>query len=372
MNFAPADQIARAVLYEGYVLYPYRASAIKNRQRFNFGVLSPRGSETLDPHLKGVFQAECLIAAPAPRPAPTEIELRVRCLHLRTRQLCRPVGLGLAEVRGAAGETPELEPVDAVVIDGQTFATWDEAEEREVVVAGVKLDNLTRAPLEHPFEFAEQQQREVLRNRAGEIAGLALRSAAALRGKIELSARPIAPHGWSLRIVVQNETLGVSAAPETSNRGVPMRDARQENLRRSLISAHAVAGVEHGSFISLLEPPAAWQSLAAECQNDGVWPVLIGAPGRTDLLLASPIILYDYPAIAPESPGDLFDGTENDELLTLRILTLTEAEKAEARGLDDRTRQMLERTESLPEEFLLKMHGAIRGLRRVGGGHEPV
>ena len=52
-------------------------------------------------------------------------------------------------------------------------------------------------------------------------------------------------------------------------------------------------------------------------------------------MLSSPIILYDYPQIAPESPGDLFDGTEIDEILALRILTLTEDEKHEMRNADD-------------------------------------
>jgi hypothetical protein len=32
---------------------------------------------------------------------------------------------------------------------------------------------------------------------------------------------------------------------------------------------------------------------------------------------------------------------------------------------DDRSRKILERTESLPPEHLMKVHGAIRGLRRV-------
>ena len=36
------DQVANAVLYEGYILYPYRPSAVKNRQRWNFGVVYPR------------------------------------------------------------------------------------------------------------------------------------------------------------------------------------------------------------------------------------------------------------------------------------------------------------------------------------------
>jgi hydrogenase maturation protease len=85
-------------------------------------------------------------------------------------------------------------------------------------------------------------------------------------------------------------------------------------------------------------------------------------------MLSSPIILYDYPQIAPESPGDLFDGAEIDEILSLRIMTMTEEEKQEMRESDDRARRILERTETLPEEQLMKLHGALRGLRTIRGG----
>ena len=78
-------------------------------------------------------------------------------------------------------------------------------------------------------------------------------------------------------------------------------------------------------------------------------------------MLSSPIILYDYPEIAPESPGDLFDGTEIDEILNLRVLTMTDEEKWEMSQVDERARQILNRTETLTEEDFWKMHGTIRG-----------
>ena len=60
---------------------------------------------------------------------------------------------------------------------------------------------------------------------------------------------------------------------------------------------------------------------------------------------------------------DEFDGTEIDEILTLRVMTMTDAEKEEMRQVDERARQILERTESLSEDHLLKMHGVVRELR---------
>jgi hydrogenase maturation protease len=124
-----------------------------------------------------------------------------------------------------------------------------------------------------------------------------------------------------------------------------------------------VLRVAGGEFVSLLEPPDEYREAAIACRHVGVWPVLVGLEGQRDTVLASPIILYDYPQIAPESAGDLFDGTEIDEILTLRIMTLTDEEKREMRGLDDRTRRILERTEAMPAEQLTKLHGALRGLR---------
>jgi hypothetical protein len=85
-------------------------------------------------------------------------------------------------------------------------------------------------------------------------------------------------------------------------------------------------------------------------------------------LLFSPIILYDYPQVAPESPGNLFDGGEMDELLTLSIMTMTDEEKEEMRKTDPRTREILERTENLSAEELMNLHGTMRSFRSLRGG----
>ena len=106
---------------------------------------------------------------------------------------------------------------------------------------------------------------------------------------------------------------------------------------------------------------------AAACENVGTWPVLVGEAGVRDCMLSSPIILYDYPQIAPESSGDLFDGTEIDEILSLRIMTLTKEEKREVRASDERARQILERTENMPAEQFMKLHGVVRGMRPLKG-----
>jgi hypothetical protein len=112
-----------------------------------------------------------------------------------------------------------------------------------------------------------------------------------------------------------------------------------------------------GEFISLVDPPEPWREAAAACRQDGLWPALVAR----DAVLAAPVILQDFPRIAPESPGDLFDATEIDEILSLRILTLTPEEKAQARASGGRVRALLDRVEALGVEGLQQLHGAIRG-----------
>ncbi|HST20797.1 MAG TPA: hypothetical protein VLR90_06760, partial [Blastocatellia bacterium] len=137
-----------------------------------------------------------------------------------------------------------------------------------------------------------------------------------------------------------------------------------------LVSTHTILSVREGEFVSSLDPPDEFRDAVAHCNNIGTWPVLVGDEGERGVMLSSPIILYDYPQIAPESSGDLFDGTEIDEILTLRIMTLTDEEKREMRSVDERARKILERTETLPAEQLMKMHGAVRGLRPVDKEHQ--
>jgi hypothetical protein len=143
---------------------------------------------------------------------------------------------------------------------------------------------------------------------------------------------------------------------------------RDEALPLSCVSAHLLLGITGGEFVSLLDPDPAHHEAAAACRNTGVFPVLVGGEPDRSMMFCSPIILYDYPKIAPESEGDFFDGTEMDEMLTLRVLTLTDAEKQEMRNGDPRARRILERSESLTEEAMLKTHGVIRGLREIRGG----
>ena len=118
----------------------------------------------------------------------------------------------------------------------------------------------------------------------------------------------------------------------------PVPQHREEALPWALVAAHMIISVSGGEFISMTDPPIWARAAVAECQNIGGWPVLGDPDGGRQVMLSAPIILYDNPELAPESPGELYDGTEIDEILTLRTLALSDAEKAEARATDPRAR----------------------------------
>ncbi|HMA34044.1 MAG TPA: hypothetical protein VKY74_06135, partial [Chloroflexia bacterium] len=194
----------------------------------------------------------------------------------------------------------------------------------------------------------------------GPIRGLIRREQRALAGTIAVAATPAGAGLVRLAVHIENHTpWQPPAAPPPSD---VFGWEREDAILHAFVSTHTLLEVRAGAFVSLLDPPAPYQASAAACRNTGTWPVLVGDEGAQDLLLSSPIILYDYPEIAPESPGDLFDGTEIDEILTLRILTMTDAEKQEMRQSDPRARALLERTEALPPAQLQQLHGALRTL----------
>jgi hypothetical protein len=349
MNTKSVDAIANAVLYEGYMLYPYRPSSVKNRQRFNFGVLYPRAySEAQTGSDACTMQTECLVEQTG---TAATVEVRVRFLKLVARSVRKLT---------VSGQSPtgveKFESVLTLEVDGKIFAPWDEAIECEVNVPAYSLDALAAEPLNWEFDFPEKEEMEQLRGLSGRLVGLIVRKQEAMQGRVEIGAVRVADGIFKVQVRVENLALPEDDTGQLS---------REKAMARSLVSAHVLLGAENGRFVSLLDPPDDLKDLAVSCQNVGAWPVLVGAENERDTMLASPIILYDYPQIAPESPGDLFDGTEIDEILALRILTMTDDEKREMRNTDERARKMLERTETLPMEHLMKLHGTLRELRSL-------
>jgi hypothetical protein len=327
MNFDGVEKIAAAILYEGYILYPYRSTAIKNRQRWNFGTLYPRVyAEAQRPQEPFGLVAECLVTAGAN----ASLDMRISFLQLVPQQQ----GLSAADSE------------DMHTLSDPSLA-WDEAVERTSEHANLSLRTLIASPLSRTLQMDGASLRE------GRNADLSSN----FELQLTIGAEALQDGTCKLHIELQNTT--------TLLRGAEAK--RDEALPRSLVSAHLVLGITGGGFVSLLDPGDSYRESAAACHNAGVFPVLAGVDPDRSIMLCSPIILYDYPQIAPESAGDFFDGTEMDEMLTLRVLTLTDAEKQEMRNGDPRARRILERTETLTADSMLKAHGVIRGLREIRG-----
>jgi hypothetical protein len=193
---------------------------------------------------------------------------------------------------------------------------------------------------------------EPLADAAGEPVGAIVRSWRDLSGEVEIASERLSASLSRLTVRIVNTT--------------PWEPGdREDALRQSFCSTHTLLRATGGEFVSMTDPPPAHRAAADACRNVGTWPVLVDDDRRT--LLSSPIVLPDHPQIAPESPGDLFDGTEIDQLLILNVLGLTDEERQEMRATDPRAREILDRCEALSPQQLMSLHGAIREFRPVEG-----
>ena len=287
MNLDAVRKMADAVLYEGYILYPYRASSQKNQSRWQFGVVMAPAYAAADESEACATRAECVLE----HTGQPSVTVLLRFLQVQRRT-------------SAEGE-------------------WDEAVEREVEVTA-DAAALLGAGLTHEFavEGGEERSDDAVRRREP------------LAGAITVRAAEV-PGPWRavrLQVLVENRTE-LAVTPRS----------RDDALPTALIAAHTIITVTGGDFISMTDPPEWAAPAVAECRNEGGWPVLADPDGGRKVVLSSPIILYDHPELAAESPGELYDGTEIDEILTLRTLALSDAEKAEARATDPRAAALLDR-----------------------------
>jgi len=343
VNRAIANQVADAILYEGYMLYPYRPSAIKNRQRWSFGILyPPRYPEVVSGTERCLMHSEVLLESLGR----TGVQIQLRFLHLQARRVEKS-----ADPSDAQHQAGNFQPVSSLVVGNDRFESWDEGVERSVAFDVTAL----AAPQQLVFRFPASSESELLRDPTGQLAGVVRRTQHEITGTISVTSKELERGLYKLAIEIANSTT------------LPRNQCdRNSALLRSLVSAHTILTARDGNFVSLLDPPETLRVAAAGCRSDGNFPVLVGTAPERDMLLCSPIILYDYPQIAPESANAFYDATEMDEMLTLRVLTLSDEEKDAMRLADDHVRNLLERTEQSAREQLSRTHGTIRNLRPEG------
>lgn len=324
-----ARAVADAVLYEGYLLYPYRGTSTKNQSRWQFGVLGPPGAA------KAGLGEDDSLAAQFLVDGAQAITLVVRFLQLQRRRAQRELADG-----GFA-------PVAELTTPSGSWLTWDEAVDCERSFGPIALD-------------AAEQTLPVVADSATDIetvdGGRLIRERQEVRGELTVRTET---DGELLRVSIRIHNVGAAAAD------------RDDAIARSMIGAHVIAEVVGGRFISLLEPPPGAVDAASRCSQHRCFPVLAGPPGADDLMLVSPIILYDHPEVAEQSDAALYDCTEIDEILTLRVMTMTDEEKAQARATDPRAAQIIDHCDAMSPDAMARLHGVLRDPHRPEIGLVP-
>ena len=251
---------------------------------------------------------------------------------------------------------PEYRLVERLAVDGRIHQSWQEAVEREVGLPVCNLEALGRGPVSQAIAFPREKRFESLRDASGLIVGVTIREHEALSGVVTITGEAVEDQVFKIRVHISKHHA--------------LCDHERNPSRRSAVEfagfgPHRPRGRGWQLGVAVRACRRDWSSEWRAARTSAPGRFCVGVEGESDTMLSSPIILYDYPQIAPESAGDLFDGTEIDEILSLRIMTLTEEEKREMSQSDERARAMLERTESMPVEQLMKLHGVLRGLRSL-------
>ncbi len=321
-----ARAVADAVLYEGYLLYPYRGTSSKNQSRWQFGVLGPPGAADAGLGEDDTLATEFLVDTAQ------AITLVVRFLQLQRRQAEREIAGG-------------FEPVYELATASGSWLTWDEAVECEKSFGPLAFGDLNRPWTTPSLPVVAPAAIDIELLDGGRL----VRERQEVSGALTISCEP---DGALRRVSVRISNVGAATDSKA--------DQKDSVIARSMIGTHVIAEVVGGQFVSLLEPPPAAADAVSRCRQHRCFPVLAGPPGDLGILLISPIILYDHPEIAEQSDTALFDCTEIDEILILRVMTMTDDEKAQARATDPRAAQIIDQCDAMSPEAMARLHGVLR------------
>ncbi|MBB4935019.1 hypothetical protein F4561_005913 [Lipingzhangella halophila] len=312
MSIERVSAVADAVLFGAQPHSPHRPPAARNQAGWQFGTLAPPGAPSEDPNAS---RTECVVEVGTG----TVLHLLVRYVP---GWVCRPAGDDAGARAERRGNSTLQEVGAAVPLDGPPGG-------REI-------------PLALP-DGARGAERD----------GSAGRH---LTGLVTVTSTPLSMPRRVVRV-------GVHVANRTPWRTGQERATRERVLRSSMVSVHTVLRVDHGVFVSHLEPPEWAAPAVASCRNKHTWPVLLGRPGERDLMLSSPIILADHPEAAPEGPGGPRGATGVDEIASPR--TTPHARRGGTRNRPS-ARPSAARTvngaDGIPPETLDRLRGTLRWL----------
>ncbi|MEP6950700.1 MAG: hypothetical protein ABI863_15550 [Ginsengibacter sp.] len=332
------ENITRTLLYEGYALYPYHRSAIKNQKPIPFGVVFPQRYNIYNAHAHSKMQTQCIVTGSDD----LTINISMRFLHLKKTELFEKV---------PAHEAVEdnFIPVYNLNISDKFYQAGWQTAERKINTGDLQISQLIKNKKVIPVEFDEMYDSKYFYDKSGKAAKQ-INSISGIKGSVIIEAAPAGnmQNTFRLTVTVINTTPVENAEQVT----------RDEVLSQSFLSTHTVLQTRNAVFISHQNPGEKWEETISGCENINTWPILIDESNTT--LLSSPIILYDYPRINPQSLGDLFDSTEIEEALLLHVAVLSDEEKQQIARGDEKLQAMLTRVSQVTPKEMINFHSGLK------------
>ncbi|KAA9038578.1 hypothetical protein FW778_13550 [Ginsengibacter hankyongi] len=332
------ENLTHTLLYEGYSLYPYYRSAVKNQKPIPFGVIFPKDYNAYHEHSHSKMQSQSIITGDND----LTVSVTVRFLHLRKTELFQKAN--------NEKDNEDYIPVSNLDINGKFYNSGWQTVERKITTGDIGLTQLAKGGISIPIEFDNMNEGELILNEKNVVVAKSVSSISEITGSILISAESIIESTDSFRItVVVTNTTGLENANTIS---------RDEAIMQSFLSTHIILQTLQGEFISQQDTPVKWTTATAGCTNINTWPIVIDKSNTT--LLSSPIILYDHPEINPQSSGDLFDSTEIEEALLLHVNLLTEEDRNRIGTEDEKMNAMLKKVNGLTPEDLHQYHSMLK------------
>jgi hypothetical protein len=291
------DALTATLLYEGYSLFPYHRSAIKNQKPIPFGVVYPANYHVCNQHAPAKMEAQCIVTGNEN----LEINVEVVFLHLTKS-------------------------------DNNEWKTI----ERRLEPGDFRLAALQKGKRTISFRFEVPDAGD---NTSNEIMPI--------NGELTIEAENIGENSYRAAISIDNAT-------PIQN---PLSASRDEALRQSFLATHIVLSALHGEFISAQGPPEKYRAAVEACGNSGLWQIMIDRENTS--ILFSPIIVHDYPKIHPRSKTDLFDSTEIQEALMLHLAVMSGEEKNRIAESDEKLRAMLNKAAEATPDDIIALHGGM-------------
>ncbi len=315
------DDLTKTVLYEGYSIFPYHRSSVKNLKPIPFGVIYPEQYHSYHPPAPTKMKTECIVTAQKN----SAINITVRFLHLIITKIFQQTDNDNTSLPYEGWQTIERQINSGDLIISELIGN------KKVFPIGFDSIKVDKNIYDENKILKEKQS-----NCGLKITGNVI---------IEAFAFENIDNTFRVSVTVNNDT-SLSNAESIS---------RDEVFQQSFLSTNTILKVTDGAFISDQNPPEEFKEIVAQCEKIGTWPILIDESNT--IMLSSPIILYDYPKINAHSKLDLFDSLEIEEMLILQLSAMSDTEKQQIAESDGKMREMLDKASQVTPQELLNLHG---------------